>query len=293
MSTWTPNTRGIWFDLPGPVYRKAPGLSQSALKSIEPPARFPAQFKKVQPVTPWMRMGTMIHHMVLEPDKQPPAMVVKPEFITDPATGKTVEWNGRTTLCKRWVADREAAGIMVMDADELERVQGCVQAIADHPVAREYAEMARTEVSVFSYIVTDHGDVLVKCRPDMVVPGVMLDIKKVGVGMADRYAFERLAWERDYHVQAASYMANWNEECSRDAQVRLWLWIAVEDEYPHLVNVIRAEDDLIRAGLETYLRRVDTFAKCTVENKWPGYQDGVKSIGVPGYARRERYESHH
>ena len=106
--TFTP---GIHHDLPADEYHAANGVSNSQLKHLNPPARFPvAMATKTEP-TPFMRMGTLVHAAILEPDKPFPAITVQPETYPAPAThadvkagkiaaGEPLKWSNNAKWCK-------------------------------------------------------------------------------------------------------------------------------------------------------------------------------------------------
>ena len=83
------------------------------LKHMDPPARFPVETQKKVKPTPWMRMGTLVHHARLEPDVPLPRIVVRPPTYPAPAdhekvkegtipAGHPLKWFGGAGYCKRW-----------------------------------------------------------------------------------------------------------------------------------------------------------------------------------------------
>jgi exodeoxyribonuclease VIII len=141
----------------------------------------------------------------------------------------------------------------------------------------------QAEVSVFTgrQLITADGlgefDVFTKARLDWVPSrsNVIADVKKVGEGMAETSAFMRLAVDRRYHVQAAYYLDNWNQVMGDTDRRECFVFVAVEDVAPFLVNRIEMGPDTIAAGRAIYLRDLETFARCKALRKWPGYPPGI------------------
>src|SRR5580698_5346016 len=101
--TFTENTEGLFAGLPAEQYHKAPGLSHSMLKSMNPPARLPVYLTEKREPTVDMIMGTLVHQAILEPNAPWPQIAVKPETYPDKKTGEAKPWHGGATYCKEWV----------------------------------------------------------------------------------------------------------------------------------------------------------------------------------------------
>jgi exodeoxyribonuclease VIII len=121
-------------------------------------------------------------------------------------------------------------------------------------------------------------DIFTKCRIDRVPTGSnsLVDIKKVGEGMAQKDAFMRLAVDRRYHVQAASYLDNWNSQMGDTDRRDTFVFVVVEDVPPYLVNRIEIGRDTLAAGRALYYRDLETYARCKGAKNWPGYPPGIQ-----------------
>ena len=296
--TFTP---GIYHDLPAEQYHAHHGISNSQLKHLDPPARFPvAMLEKVEP-TPWMRMGTLVHHAILEPDKPFPAITVQPETYPAPAThadvkagkiaaGEPLKWSNNAKWCKGWYAAQKQAGQDVMSAQEFEVLNGCVKALTnDHLVSRSLAE-GEGEVSFLAPLTLPSGrEVLRRGRIDWVRQPVIYDIKVVQEGMGAREAFEKLAFERRYHVQAAYYMDGLNSMATPGDEVEAFVFFVVEREAPFLISrfEVPINCELAEVGRAQYIQDLETFMDCKESGVWPGYPAGFQPLGLPGWARRK------
>ena len=278
-----PNQPGV-FDIPAEDYHRAPGVSNSMLGEMSPPARQPVYLSKPREVTPWMVMGTLIHQRVLEPNRPLPKLAIRPK--TYGPEGK--DWNGNANECAAWIRVQEAAGRIVLHRTEVDRVTGCVDAILRHPTCQVIFASGRSEVSIFNRLDVGGGQVLTKARLDWIPDGSdsLVDVKKVGKGKAAADEFIKLAIERRYHVQAASYRHNWNAQMGTTDPREKFTFVVVEDEAPFLVNVITLGWRTMELGLDLYFEDLDLYRRCLEANRWAGYGDEPKVVEAPEWVFR-------
>ena len=284
MTDWQPGLTGV-FDIPAETYHAAPGVSNSMLANMSPPARLPVYLNEPREVTPWMVMGTLIHHRILEPSKPLPLIAIKPE--TYGAENK--KWNGNATECKAWIRAQKEAGLIIQTQAEADRVTGCVDAIRRHPTCGDIFAIGRSEVSIFNRLEVGSGHVLTKARLDWIPDGSdsLVDVKKVGKGKADAEEFVKLAIERRYHVQAASYLHNWNAQMGATDRRDKFTFVVVEDEAPFLVNIITLGRRTLDLGMDLYFQDLDLYRRCLEANRWNGYGDEPKVIEAPEWVFRK------
>lgn len=224
---------GIYYDLPAEKYFPANGVSNSQLKHLNPPARYPVAMATRTETTPFMRMGTLVHSAILEPDKPLPGIVKQPETYTN-EKGEVKPWHNGSKTCKQWAINHRAIGWEIMTGDEFDTLTNCVRALERDPLAMALLgdpELTKTEVSVWAPLKLPSGRTVTRrARLDAVRAPVAADIKVVQEGMGAKREFERLAFDRRYHVQAAYYMDAWNEVCDQGQRIKSWLDIANESE---------------------------------------------------------------
>jgi hypothetical protein len=278
MTPFTHNTEGVWFNLTAEEYHAAPGFSFSQSCNMDPPARLPVYLAEKRVVTPWMRLGTMIHERILEPGKDLSNVVIRPEtYVSE--TGETKPWNGNAKVCKRWYADAKNEGLDVVTTGELEKLNGCVESIREHPIAREALSEGIAEVSIFRNVILENGkSVFTKCRIDWVTGGdAIVDLKKVQSGKGSLEEFSWLVRDRSYHIQAASYLAAWNWAFPEDTKSK-WVWVVVEEDAPYLVATHEARADLLGRGSNDYRSRLIRYSECVDERCWPGYPLSIGQV---------------
>lgn len=287
---WRDGEEGVFFHLPAATYHKASGFSHSMSKHLSPPARLPSYLSDPDEPSIDMVMGTLCHHRILEPDTPFPQIAVKPEKLADPGKDPT-DWHGNRKVCKQWIADQKAAGKIVLSQAELNEIDGVVNAIVNspYPAMREFLRKVfsncDTEVSIFK---NASNGVLRKARLDCVprVGNFLADIKTVGVGMAERSAFQRTIADAGYHVQAASNIAIAHDVGIEDKDN--FLFIVAERKPPFLVATYALEwnSEALRLGGEAWQRRLDTYEQCCRTGEWPGFEAGFNPIDLPEWAKR-------
>jgi exodeoxyribonuclease VIII len=273
---WQPRQAGF-FDLPEAIYRPAPGVSQSTLKTMErSPAHCRARFDVEMKPSKAMQMGTALHSILLEPHTW---AVGKSHWIR-PATyidtkGEVKPWNGNSTTCKQWMKDR--AALPIYTTEEVEELGGMVQALRSHFQAGPALEQGHSEVAAFAQDeVTGRW---VKARLDKVLPDLkaLVDVKKV----QDAREFPRKAFDMGYHIQAASNM----HICRMlGMEVERFIFIAVEESAPHGIIMWEADDAFLDRGIQDWRKYLDLYAECVKNDKWPSYPANIQTLTLPKWA---------
>lgn len=273
MTTFEPNIPGV-YDMPASDYFRAPGVSNSMLSHMDPPARLPAYLEAPRKTSPFMRMGTLIHSRILEPEKPLQGYAWKPDGLSL-----------ATKEGKAWKAEQVAKGLEILDRDDAETLAGCVNAVRSDPTCKSIFAKGRAELSVFS----EMCGVFTKSRMDWLPDAstAIVDVKKVGEGDASRDEFAKILVNRRYHVQAAFYLDNWNSLMGNTDWREHFVFVVVEDVAPYLVNVFTIEPRTIELGRNTYRRELEIYASCKASGNWPRYLPGIKKLNAPEWALRK------
>lgn len=218
-------------------------------------------------VTDSMRMGSMLHKIVLEPDKFNDSYVEFPGFAIHTKKGQALfdEWlvNVIGTDVKRpdYVKNKTALsdwfleefGKELYSSTDFAIISEQVKAIMNHPVAAEWLKRCDTEVAIFAEL---HG-LQIKGKLDAVDKhrGFALDLKRDVDAHPDRF----VKWERfdQKAVEAAIYV-----DLAREAGILDFddfRYIAVEPEWPYKVYCHSMSKDAIQHGRELYEKAIDLW----------------------------------
>ena len=72
-------------------------------------------------------------------------------------------------------------------------------------------------------------------------------------------------------------------------QKPLFVFIAVEKDPPYAVNILQADELLIRRGRGLYRSLLDTYHDCKVSGNWYGYlgkNNQVNTLALPSWLAR-------
>lgn len=272
---WEPNVEGAFLALPAATYHKAPGVSHSMLRHFRPtPAHLQAYLQEPHEPSAAMILGTLVHQMVLEPERPLPQIALK-----------TDEINLRTKEGKAWKAEQEAAGRLILGTDAHDSLIGMVRSVSRHPRARELLSDGTSEVSLFGNITL--GDTLLrKARLDFIPEAnVLADIKTLDD--ASPSAFAKKLYEDGYATQAAYYLDLWND-LNPDTPREGFVFLAVERRKPYLTATYLVHPDAIAWGRKQNHDTLARYLGCVRENQWPGYPEQFVPLNLPDWAiRRE------
>lgn len=269
MDKFTPGEEGIFLNLPESVYRSAPGENFSRLKPMaQSPKKYLYELNNPKPRTAAMVFGTVVHAMLLEPDKLSDLIVTRPE-----------QWDSyRTKEAKAW---RDSQTAMVVTDDELADMRDCAAAVKADPKAAWILQAAEKEVSVFKR--HEGTGLLLKGRLDLPFTDLqgntaIADIKKVT--SVKRGLMRKAIGDRLIHVQGAFY-------CNLLGASSFYI-IAVEEAPPHEVDIFEVPKVSLQRGREWYESMLARLVRCKAENRWPGVSedsDTIQEIEEPEWCR--------
>lgn len=264
------NTTTIRHDLTNAEYHASPAISKSGLDLIrKAPALYRWRRDNPQEPTPAMRLGTLTHSAVLEPDSFASSVIARPEGIDRRTSAGKAEWNA---------FEIEANGREIITAEEMAKLAAIRDAVHAHPAAaKALAGSPTIEQSIF----WDVDGIACRCRPDCVTErNVIVDLKTTRDASPDGFA-KSIAGYR-YHVQAAFYSDGY--EAAFGSPPRGFVFIAVETEPPYLVAVYVASEAMVIRGRADYLADIETFRRCRDADEWPGYSDTPLTLELPKWA---------
>lgn len=217
--------------------------------------------------TPAMRLGTITHSAILEPDLFLDTHVAMPECDRRTKAGKELYEEFHI----------KHAGKVVMDNKSYHRTFGMVGAVMAHPKARAILHQSRNELSFFSEL----GGVKVKCRPDILRAGLLAgDLKKTTD--ASFRAFQKAVATYKMHRQAAFYLDILTQITGEKYDT--FVHISVEEDPPHAVGLYALDEASIDKGREEIHRGLRIYRECSLSGKWPSYSDDVVPMNLPSYA---------
>jgi len=261
----TPMKPGIYDDLPADQYHADPAYSFSAIKqAMRSPAHLKAWLTAPPEQTPAMRIGTLTHLAVLQPDLFGSTTAVAPIVDRRTKEGKSI-WEQ---------FQAQNTGKEIITNDEREQLTAMRDSVRIHPAASALLGEGTAEVSVFNQCV--ETGLPLKARMDWVRENAIVDLKTTED--ASPAGFAKSVSNYRYDLQAAHYRRMLKLQGRGDLPFYL---IAVEKEAPFAVAVYRLDEgDLTLADMQMQ-QQLRAIASCCEFNSWPAYSREVETLTLP------------
>ena len=244
-------------------YHADPAVSASHLHAVAASpyhywSRFLAPDRPPSVQTAAMKLGSLTHCAVLEPDQLASRYGIAPDR--------------RTNAGKAAVAEMEAAGIEAVTAPEMEQAMAMAASVRSHQAAAALLRDGKAEQSFwFDDIATG---LRCKCRPDWYTGSTIVDLKTTVDASPKGFAKSVAQWR--YHVQQSHYLAGTFAE--------RFVFIAVEKSYPYAVGVYELDADAVQFGDYERRNNLQTIADCRAISEWPGYGNTIQPLSLPKWA---------
>lgn len=246
-------------------YHADPAISASHLKAVmQSPYHYWRRFldPKRPPMEPTsaMRLGSLAHCAVLEPDELSKRYAIAPDR--------------RSNAGKAAAVEMAANGIEAVSEPEMVLAFNMADAVRQHPYAAALLAHGKAEQS-FWWDDLPTG-LRCKCRPDWYQGTTIVDLKTCQD--ASPAAFARSVATFAYHVQAAHYLAGLHG-------AERFVFIAVEKTAPYAVAVYELDHAAMALGRTMRDNALEVIATCKAADMWPGYGDtNVQTLSLPAWA---------
>lgn len=258
-------------------YRQHPAISRSELWHIhESPLKYKFFKEHPQEPTPALLFGQVFHKLALEPDTFFQEFVVAPEV------------NRRTKAGQQAWAEflEEHAGKTVIPVKMYDQAVAMCNALMEEPFAVKLLS-GRREVPFFW---TDErtGEEC-KCRVDCLNTSysqpIVVDLKSTTDASTE--GFSKSAINYGYDFQAAMYSDGVEHSIM---QKPLFVFIAVEKEPPYAVNILQADELLLRRGHRLFREFIEIYHDCKLTGNWYGYlgkTNQINNLALPSWLAKE------
>lgn len=281
---------GVYEGVPAETYHAWEAASNSTLNLIEKRSEAHARFALDNPRehTDATRRGDALHLAVLEPHLFDSRYAISSDceepLKTGARSGQPCGSPGKVFISGRWLCGTHGKGDTeeqreVLTAADYEICQGMRRAVLAHPVAADLlAATDRREVS----IVFDWPGTQIRCKARIDVPA--WEAREIGdfktTQDASEREFKKSIVKYGYHRQAPFYMTGCRV---LGHPVEDFLFIPVEAEAPHGVNVFRLDDAAVRQGAAELPRLLQIWDRCIRSGVWSSYRTGIHDISLPGW----------
>jgi hypothetical protein len=273
----TDTLTGIIPDLDEVAYHTRPELSSTGARLIlDSPARFHHRQTHPEPYKKQFDVGSAVHAKVLGIGA--PISVIPADVLASNGAASTA-------AAKAFIADARAVGSIPVKQGEADEINGMVEAVLSHPVARTLFEQPGTaEASVFA---TDPATgVGMRARfdylPDLnVADPWTVDLKTTALS-ASPDGFSKTVSDHRYDIQQEWYLQTY-ALATGDFMARM-KFVVVEKNAPYLVGVYPLATEYAEMARMRVAQALHIYAACMAAGdggKWPGYPTNPDPIQPP------------
>jgi hypothetical protein len=257
-------------------YHGHPAISRSRLDLISrSPFHYFSQYltpgAPTRDETTALKMGTLGHCAILEPDELDHRYIVRPADL-----------DMRTKAGKEW-AESVPPGLIQISAEQKSAAQNMRRSILTLPDIESALSRGYAEPSVF--YMHPEFDIEVKIRPDWVHECgngdvILVDVKTAAD--ASPREFARSVANHRYHVQAAFYSDVFEKALGQ--HVLGFVFAVVESSYPFTPACYMLDDQAMALGRTLYHDDLQLLKHCMTSNSWPAYGREMQVLSLPRWA---------
>jgi hypothetical protein len=254
-------------------YLAHPALSSSGARKLLPPS-CPALFhyEQTNPIqaSPEMEFGSVTH-----------------ELLFGDGHGYVVLYydSYRTKAAQSDAAQAREKGIVPILMHDYRVAQAMVSVLRKHPIAGPLFATGESEQTL---IWTDAPTFIQRrARVDHMRPGrrrlLVADYKTAASADLDKIG--KASWDYGYAQQGEWYLDG-VRALGLDADPG-FLLVTQMKEPPFLVTVGQYDEVSRAIGRDLNRRAIQKFAECTSSGVWPGYDDGIATLSLPGWVHNQ------
>ncbi|MGR3315416.1 PD-(D/E)XK nuclease-like domain-containing protein [Roseovarius indicus] len=318
---------GIYAGLSNAGYHGGPGYSKSTLDIVR---RSLAHFKHAQDQreagvereeTAAMRVGSAEHGILLEPgqfekefalpfdaSEWPDALATVDDIKARlkehglPVSGKKADLIERLREADPTVQilddlkamhAEDSAGKAILTPAQWRDVRGMRDAAIEHPRLCKLLTDPRGKAELSAYWRDKATGLLCRCRPDLWVGDVVLDIKTTDDARAS--SFERSVEKFRYYVQAPFYLDGIKKAVEQSGQPlpegleipKQFVFGAIEKKAPYLNAIYVLDPQTMEIGRREIRDDLKALADAIARDDWPGYSRDIQAIGLPEWRLRQ------
>lgn len=264
---------GLYPDIDEDWYHADPvtggSLSVSGAKLLlQAPAKFDYARRHGSRSTDAMKLGTVIHSMVLGKGQE----IAVLDFD-----------DRRTKAYKEAEALAVMAGQIPMLRKDYDEAKAIADALLKHPTAGGLLTEGDAEVSMFWH--DEEFQIWLRGRCDYMTHfgglPTIVDVKKTKDASPEGFA--KSVYEYGYHRQDPHYREGWAAILGCDWQDIDFVFAVVEPEPPYLVATYRVIPEHVELGREQNRIARERFRDCAERDVWPGYSEEIEDLELPRY----------
>ena len=244
-------------------YHNHAAIGSSQCKNLlKSPWHFEYNRKHPKPPTAAMQFGSLVHQLVLEPQK-----FEQNYFVAEKPKKTTKE--GKAMYAK---LDAERGRRIWVTTDDFLKAEDMRHNLSQNDLVKVLLQGGRAEQAVF-WVDNDTG-ILCKAKADYlnVEKGLIIDLKTTA-NIASEICFRRTTAQFQYHLSAALYQDGFQQATGQRLDFFI---VAIESFAPHNYAIYKLSDELLAQGRSLYTEALIIYQAA----------DNVGDFAVPYYQGR-------
>ena len=258
-------------------YREHPAISRSELFKIsESPEKFKYYKDNPEEPTTSLIFGQLLHAMALQPETVAEQFAVAPNVDRRTKEGKK-EWLEFQEMSKGWI---------VVTDDMIKQATEMCEALSRNEFVKNLLKGEKEKVFFWNDDLTGEP---CKCRTDCLTELgdnlIVVDLKTTE--NAETEAFMRSAVKYGYDFQSAMYSKGVEVNTGKKP---LFVFIAIEKKPPYAINILQADELLVRRGYDLFREYIGIYHDCKQTDNWYGYlgkYNQINNLALPSYLAKE------
>ena len=245
-------------------------------KISESPEKFKYHQEHPEEPTPSLIFGQLFHAMALQPE------TVAEQFAIYPNIDR------RTKAGKEAFAEFEAKSEnkTVVTDDMYQQAQEMCEALKRNEFVQKLLKGEKEKAFFWDDDLTGEP---CKCRVDCLtqIPDNLIIVDLKSTENAETEAFMRSAIKYGYDMQSAMYSKGVEVNTGKKP---LFVFIAIEKSPPYAINILQADELLIRRGYDLFREYIGIYSECKKTNVWWGYlgrYNQINNLALPSYLAKE------
>lgn len=236
-----------------------------------------------------IEFGSLFDCLLLQPERFSEYYLLAPTTY-ETKKGETKDWTWKSSTCREWRDEQEAAGHLVCTQEALYEAKTAMVSLINHPDHGEQTNRLVVNSKHQVFVISEYHDdetglvVPVKCLTDIVPDASDPEFGKCLFDLKTALTAHPRKWKRsvndnNYHVQGAINL-DCHQACGSDRVD--FRHLIVENTAPWEPARHYLSQEFLTLGRLKYLTALRTYCRCVKSGVWPSYSP-AEMVLADGY----------
>ena len=258
-------------------YRSQSGISRTELWRLrESPEKFKYHQEHPEPSTQALIFGAAVHKLLLEPETFADEFAVAPECDRRTKDGREA-YNAFLSA---------SDGKSVITLADYEKAQEMANKALETPFVKKLLDGEHEKPFFWVDDLTGEGcKIRVDCITKIGGKPVIIDYKTTADASTDGFMHHAINYGYDF--QAGMYCEGVEKVTGHKP---LFVFIAQEKTAPYAVNILQADDLMVKRGYDIFRELIGIYHECKTTGNWYGYLGAynvINNLSLPSWLAKE------